>query len=155
MAVKMMWSVVTCDITGVTRTRLNRSVTCSGALFEAGFTALHPPSAIALYSPPGAFIGGVFSTPPGGCGSVAYSSAALAAGAAVAIGPRGQGAGTRSPDVDDPEQQQEQNGRDERELDERLRALASLAISARAHGPCTVTCWLAARWNVPNWPPII
>jgi hypothetical protein len=61
---------VACAMTGVIRRRLKRTVTWRGALFEAGFTALHVPVAAAGYSPPGAFIKGEASTMAGGCGSV-------------------------------------------------------------------------------------
>src|SRR3989442_14745869 len=66
----MMWLAVACAITGVMRIRLKRMVTCSGALPEAGLTALQPPFAAAEYSPPGAFIGGLLSAAEGGGGGV-------------------------------------------------------------------------------------
>ena len=69
-AVMMMRFAVACAITGVTRIRLKRIVTCRGTFPEAGLTALQPALAAAGYSPPGAFIGGLFSADAGGVGSV-------------------------------------------------------------------------------------
>src|SRR6266550_293394 len=63
------WLAVAWATIGVIKTRLNRMVTWTCELPEAGLTALHDPLAIAAYSPPGALGGGVLSTPPGGHGA--------------------------------------------------------------------------------------
>src|SRR5260370_5560119 len=83
---------VACATTGVIRIRLNRRVTCRGEFPPVGFTALHEPVAMAEYSPPGAFGGGVGSTVAGGLTSVMYSHAELSGGTALVPRPCGHGA---------------------------------------------------------------
>src|SRR5258708_20754655 len=92
---------VACATTGVIRIRLNRRVTCRGEFPPVGFTALHEPVAMAEYSPPGAFGGGVGSTVAGGLTSVMYSHAELSGGSAVVTGPGGDGPLTPAPDPGD------------------------------------------------------
>src|SRR5579859_2807700 len=94
-----MWSAVAWATIGVMSMRSNFRVTCSCVFPPAGLTALHEPRAAAAFSPPGAFGGGDVSMVVGGLGSVTKSQAAFGGGAAVVMGPLGQGCVTDVPSM--------------------------------------------------------